>query len=349
MIPSPSASLILLIFLSFDPQDSDSDDDAESDDDDSVNWDQSSSSSSSDSDSDDGGVGELKGRARWLKRTTVVKEKVEKDKAGRAEERKKAKEAAAQAKAAAEQAAKDAKNLDLDDANLTPSLIQKRTLEIVASRGRKGVNNQELLKQLEALSKLSVRFGPRVEIPLLMHVITAQFDLQRTIDDYMETTSWRSCASYLSRIGSILDNGEGWKIGALTGEEEDLANDLMITAAMGKGGGKMKKTGGFGDGAISALSTEEKLINPHTVSNPSCLSYLLSILPLTLKFFDLRVRSRLKMNALNVSGSKRRPRCQQTNSRQFVSPALCPFSCHVWMKNTTSLYKEYLLTQLTML
>lgn len=149
-----------------------------------MNWDQSDDdSSSSDSDSDDGGAGELKGRARWLKRTTVVKEKVEKDKAGRAEERKKAKEEAAKAKAAADQAAKDAKNLDADA--LTPSLIQKKTLEIVASRGRKGTDNQELLKQLEALVKLSVRFGPRVEIPVLMHVITAQFDLQRTIDDFM--------------------------------------------------------------------------------------------------------------------------------------------------------------------
>lgn len=157
--------------------------------------------------------------------------------------------------------------MDADDANLTPSLIQKRTLEIVASRGRKGSNNQDLLKQLEALAKLSVRFGPRVEIPLLMHVITAQFDMQRTIDDYMETSSWRSCASYLSRIGDILDNGEGWKIGGLTGGEEDLASDLMITAA---GGGKMKKAGaGFGKGAIAALSTEEKLINPHTVSRCS--------------------------------------------------------------------------------
>lgn len=246
-------------------QDSDSDDGSGSDDD-SVDWDASSSSSSESESEDEEGVGQLKGRARWLKRTTVVKEKVEKDKAGRAEERKKAKEEAAKAKAAAEQAAKDAKNLDADDANLTPSLINKRTLEIVASRGRKGTNNQDLLKQLESLSKLSVRFGPRVEIPVLMHVITAQFDMQRTIDDYMETSSWRSCASYLSRIGAILDSGEGWQIGGLTGEE-DLSNDLMISAAMGKGGGKMKNTGGFGDGAITALSTEEKLINPHTVSD----------------------------------------------------------------------------------
>lgn len=204
-----------------------------------------------------------------------MKEKVEKDKAARAEERKKAKEEAARAKAAAEEAAKISRSVDAEDTNLTPSLIQKKTLEIVSSRGRKGTDNQALLKQLESLSKLSVRFGPRVEIPVLMHVITAQFDLQRTIDDYMETSSWRSCASYLSRIGSILDDEKaGWKIGSLTGEDEDLANDLMISAAMGKNGGKMKSATGFGEGAITALSTEQKLINPHTVC--ACLYFVTS-------------------------------------------------------------------------
>jgi hypothetical protein len=66
-----------------------------------------------------------------------VKEKVEKDKAARAEERKKAKEEAARAKAAAEEAAKISRIVDAEDTNLTPSLIQKKTLEVVSSRGRK--------------------------------------------------------------------------------------------------------------------------------------------------------------------------------------------------------------------
>ena len=60
-----------------------------------------------------------------------------------------------------------------------------------------------------------------------------------------------------------MDNGEGWQVGAMT-QDEEMANELMITAAMGKGGSKMKTTSGFGEGAITALSTEEKLINPHT-------------------------------------------------------------------------------------
>ena len=48
-----------------------------------------------------GGAGKLKGRARWLKRTTVVKEKVEKDKVCRSKECKHAKEEAARACTAA--------------------------------------------------------------------------------------------------------------------------------------------------------------------------------------------------------------------------------------------------------
>jgi hypothetical protein len=86
----------------------------------------------------------------------------------------------------------------------------------------------------------------------------------------METPVWRSCAGYIERIGSILTDGEeeGWKIGPMTGEEEELANDMMMTAMMGgKGkGGKMKGMAGGMEGAMSAMTAEEKLFNPHTVS-----------------------------------------------------------------------------------
>ena len=186
---------------------------------------------------------------------------MEKDKAGRSEERKRAKEEAAKLKA--QQEAEKAEKGDLKEEDLTPSLIQKKTLEIVSSRGRKGTDAKALLGQLETLSKLAAHFGPRVEIPVLMHVITAQFDMQRTIDDYMDTPTWRSCAGYLERVGSILDDKKGWKIGTMTAEDGELASDMMM-ATMGKAG-KMKSgiMGGAG-GAMLAMSTEEELINPNT-------------------------------------------------------------------------------------
>ncbi|KAL7537813.1 hypothetical protein ACHAXR_008109, partial [Thalassiosira sp. AJA248-18] len=235
---------------------------------DSENWDSDSSDSSDDSDDDAEGAGELKGRARWLKRTTVVEKKEVKDKDRRSKERKAAKEEAAKLRAQQEEEAK-AKGV-LEEEDLTPSSIQKKSLEIVSSRGRKGSDPKVLLQQLEDLSKLAERFGPRVEIPVLMHVITAQFDMQRTIDDYMETPMWRSCAGYIERVGSILEeNGgsEGWKIGAMTGEDEELASDLMMSTMMGGKGAKKNKMRGMAggaEGAMTAMAAEEKLINPNT-------------------------------------------------------------------------------------
>ena len=235
---------------------------------DSSNWDSDSSSDSSSDDSDAAdGTSELKGRARWLKRTTVVTEKVTKDKQGRSEERKKAKEEAAKLKAQQDAEAKEKGQLKEED--LTPSLVQKKSLEIVSSRGRKGSDPKVLLGQLEALSKLAVKFGPRVEIPVLMHVITAQFDMQRTIDDYMETPMWRSCASYIERIGEILNNGEGWRIDTPSAEDEELASDMMMSAMSGGKSSKSKKmkanmAGADAMSAMATMSTDEKLINPNT-------------------------------------------------------------------------------------
>jgi len=88
---------------------------------------------------------------------------------------------------------------------------RKRKRKRISVSGRELMSRSSLLGQLEVLSnsKLATRFGPRVEISVLMHVITAQFDMQRTIDDYMDTPptpTWRSCAGYLEleRAGSIL-------------------------------------------------------------------------------------------------------------------------------------------------
>jgi hypothetical protein len=272
---------LLIHYFLIQPQDeSDDDDDDDDSDDDSSDWDNDSSdNSSSDDDSDDdmptAGAGGpvLKGRAFWLKKTTVTKVKVEKDKLGRSEERKRLKEERLR-KEAEEKAADVTMNGERGgigllpaEATLTPSLIQKKSLEILSSRGRKGSDPQVLLGQLEALSKLSTRFGPRVEIPVLMHVVTAQFDMQRGIDDFMETRMWRACAGHIERIGTILDDiHEGWVIGSMTSEDEELANDVAISTLM-KGKGKMAKVGTSVEGsAMSAMTAEEKLINPHTVS-----------------------------------------------------------------------------------
>ena len=191
----------------------------------SEDWGSDSSSSSSDSDSDNE-FGELKGRARWLKKTTETKEKVVKDKGERSKARAEAKADAAKAKGAAEAAGLISKAI-IPEAKLSPSVVSRKMREIVASRGRRGTDARSILRKLEGLSRLAIKFGPRIEIPILMHVVTAMFDLQRNMDDYMDTPTWNSCASYLYRIASTIDGGdEKWTLGTIGDDEasDDLLN-----------------------------------------------------------------------------------------------------------------------------
>ena len=56
----------------------------------------------------------------------------------------------------------------------------------------------------------------------------------------------------------------------MTGEDEELANDMMMSTMLGAKAGKGKMSKGMAggmEGAMTAMSAEEKLINPHTVSS----------------------------------------------------------------------------------
>ena len=146
----------------------DESDDGDDSDDDS-NWDSESSSSASSGDSDDDGPAaggpQLKGRAFWLKRAEVVKVKVGKDKVGRSEERKRLKEEAATLRAQEEEARAGSAGgmgekgglLLPAEATLTPSLIQKKSLEILSSRGRKVSSGDGIISDRPGRSRLTRR------------------------------------------------------------------------------------------------------------------------------------------------------------------------------------------------
>jgi len=135
--------------------------------------------------------------------------------------------------------------------------LNRKVQELTAQRGRKGKDNRQLLRELEALSRLSLRFGPRVEIPILMHVISAQFGLLRTLDDFLDTQTWKACAAYLERIADVLD--EGYKLGVQSIDESDI-----LLSGVKMGSKKMKAAAAASGGAMAAVAADEKLVNPHT-------------------------------------------------------------------------------------
>lgn len=145
---------------------------------------------------------------------------------------------------------------------LTPSMLDKKVKEIVSMRGRRNTDKAEVVRHLEALSRLSLKFqSPRVEVPILMNLITAQFDLQRTIDDFMDVKTWKSCARQLNRIADVLSD-EKWKLGVLSADE--VANDMMLLNMANKGNVMKSTKTGDDQGAVNILGQEETLVNPHT-------------------------------------------------------------------------------------
>ncbi len=230
-------------FLLF--QDSD-----EASDDSDVDWEADSSSSSSSDDEAEGGLSQLKGRALWLKKTVSTKKKenkVKSDKPKATQDLKKAARLAAEALTATKSV--------IPAEGLTPSILDRKVKELAAQRGRRGKDNRQLLRELEALSHLSLKFGPRVEVPILMYVISAQFGLQRTMEDFMDTLTWKACAGYLQRIADVVDEGY-----TLSNEAVD-ESDLFLSSG---GHTKMKAAANAADGAMAAVAADEKLVNPHT-------------------------------------------------------------------------------------
>ena len=198
----------------------------------------------------------MKGRARWLKKTVAVSTKVVKDKEARAKQREQAKQDAEKA-AQLQEAALTATKSVLPIEDLTPAVLQRRIQELAAVRGRRGRDPRAQLRELEALYKLSLPFGPRIEVPVAMYCIAAQFGLQRTLDDCMDTATWKSCAAYLQRIADVLEH-EGYTLGVETVD----ASDLMVAAKDNK---KMKAAAAKAEGgAMEAVAADEQLVNPHT-------------------------------------------------------------------------------------
>lgn len=189
------------------------------DDDDSLSTYESSSGDDSDSDSDDGGQ-ELKGRARWLKRTvdpSAVREETKK---------KSTVQRVGKKKEYAETAPLETKRTAVDE-DLTEEELDQRVMYLVSSRGKKNTDSREVLRQLEMLTKSARPHGPRKEIIVLMHLISAMLDSHRTIDEYMDLQQWRTCHRSLNRVVCLLEDHPTLVLGLLGADE---VSDLALTA-----------------------------------------------------------------------------------------------------------------------
>ena len=211
-------------------------------DDDSLFDDEDEDSEDSDSDTGEDGRPELKGRARWLKKVTDTTgtDKKEQRRINKLESQKKKKkddtyEGATVTKLRSAWRVED---------NMTLEALDKKVSELVGSRGKKGTDVKVLLRQLSMLSKAARQFGPRKEIPVVMHFISAMFDSHKAIDDYMELNKWRTCHNCMQRVVTLLEENKDIVLGLLPSED---VSDSVLNLQVKMGGKSGVEEAGLGE------------------------------------------------------------------------------------------------------
>ncbi|RLN48774.1 hypothetical protein BBJ29_008918 [Phytophthora kernoviae] len=204
----------------------DSDDDKSDDDDDSSadeSWPSNSSSSSSSSEDDDNMP---KGRARWLKQTPVVS-KAKKVKGPKVVKQREARRDSEDG---------DAKKVAVEEElKLTPSQFDRRVKEVIAMRGKKGMDLSEQLNLLRKLANYARRLGPARQLVATMYLVgTSLFDTSSKIDRVMSARHWKLVQNDISSILALLEKNPDFSLAPLTSEDQaDIvrAGRENITAA----------------------------------------------------------------------------------------------------------------------
>ncbi|OWZ08813.1 Eukaryotic translation initiation factor 3 subunit C [Phytophthora megakarya] len=204
-------------------EDESSDDDKSGSDEDSDgSWPSASSSSSSSSEDDDNMP---KGRARWLKQTPVVT-KAKKVKGPKVVKQR-------EARRGSEDETK--KVVVEEELKLTPSQFDRRVKEVVAMRGKKGVDLSEQLNQMRKLANYARRLGPARQIVATMYLVgTSVFDTSSKIDRVMSARHWKQVQTNVCTILTLLEKNPEFSLAPLTSEDQaDIvrAGREKVTAA----------------------------------------------------------------------------------------------------------------------
>uniref|UniRef100_A0A0G4GX82 Eukaryotic translation initiation factor 3 subunit C n=1 Tax=Chromera velia CCMP2878 TaxID=1169474 RepID=A0A0G4GX82_9ALVE len=146
--------------------------------------------------------------AKWgVKRhgNDTKKEKEKKEKRERQDLATKA-EKAAKAKALKEKKAQDKpltqQEQDQDVANAEE--VSKRVAEIIAQRGRKGTDRNEMIKQLQSLYKASQAIGPQSQLEVLSHLISALFDTTAGVFQCLNSDLWTRNLNNIQRVVELI-------------------------------------------------------------------------------------------------------------------------------------------------
>lgn len=200
-------------------------DEGDSDDDDDIDWD-SDSSDSSDSDIGDDSVGLSKyTAAMFLKKPedeSKKKEKKEKTKKTVTKKKKEEEEWTEVMKGAPMVMEKP--KMFSKDTEVNHEAVQKKLVEIVSARGKKGTDRNEqieLLKELLSISEAN-NLGPALSVKINFNIMAAIFDYNPNIATCMRAEMWDQCISIASRLLKLLEDHDDITVGEHILEESEM-------------------------------------------------------------------------------------------------------------------------------
>jgi len=143
--------------------------------------------------------------------------------------------------------------------DVTFEMIDSKLRDITSSRGKKGVDRSQAVDQLAYLSSISK--CPAQECEVILHIISAQFDVAGSMATHMAIPIWRSCLRNVLTVMRLLSLNEHI---SLTDEEEPTQrpsiDDIMNGARIQLSGSLSAFAERLDDEYIKSL----QFIDPHS-------------------------------------------------------------------------------------
>ncbi|KJE97279.1 eukaryotic translation initiation factor 3 subunit C [Capsaspora owczarzaki ATCC 30864] len=202
---------------------------AAADSDESSDWDSSESSSSE----DEGGTPQYT-REYFLKKVGEPEKPLKKVKRVRAVAPKPDENAAAEA-AEPKVEVKAEKVFFPKDAEITHAMMVAKLQEIVAARGKKGTDKNDMIDTLKKLAEISetAKLGVAMRLKIFLHLVAAEFDAASTTPP-MSTELWNSCFANVGELLRIVRETPTLIVGDhVTEENENLSDTSKPLAVRG--------------------------------------------------------------------------------------------------------------------